>query len=169
MLPNNIHPDLLNSSARHNHDHLFVLNPVAAQDSSAEEGMAAMEAAADTGDPVRLDQPSPSPSLLITGNLLPPSLAVSLLQAEVMDKQYRAAMSPAPPLPVVDKLYRDDTAGVMYLISSAFKVLDRMTEGARVDGLVVNMFKEMESGSTTLLAETMGKKVIAVKSVSLCR
>jgi hypothetical protein len=29
-LPNNIHLDLLNSSARHSHDHIFVLNPVVA-------------------------------------------------------------------------------------------------------------------------------------------
>jgi hypothetical protein len=169
VLPNNIHPDLLNSSARHSHNHLFVLNPVATQDSYVEEAMSAMEAAADAGDPARLDQPSPSPSLLITGNLLPPSLAIPLLQAEVVDKQYRAAMSPAPPLPVVDELYCDDAAGVMSLGSSSFKVLNRMAESARADDLVVNTLEEMESGSTTLLAEATGKKVITVRSVSLCR
>ena len=178
-LPNSIHPDLLNSSARHNHDHLFLLNPVATQDSSAEEAMSAMEAAADAGDPARLDQPSSSPSLLVVGNPLPPSLAVLQLQAEVVDKQYRAAMSPPPPLPEVDKLYRDeasppppihnDAAGVMSLGSSAFKVLDRMAKSARADDLVVNTFEEMESNSTMLLAEATGKKVIVVRSVSLYR
>jgi hypothetical protein len=79
------------------------------------------------------------------GNLLPPSLAVPQLQAKVTDKQYRAAMSSAPPLPVVDELYRDDVAGVMSLGSRAFKVLDRMAESARADGLVVNTFDEMEA------------------------
>jgi hypothetical protein len=54
-LHNNIHSDLLNSFAHHSHDHLFVLNPVAAQDSSAEEAMAVMEAVANAGDPARLD------------------------------------------------------------------------------------------------------------------
>jgi hypothetical protein len=107
--------------------------------------MAAMEAAANAGDPTRLDQPASSPSLLAAGNLLPPSLAVSQLQAEVVDKQYRAAMSPAPHLPVVDELYRDDVAGVMSLGSSTFKVLDQMVESARADGLVVNTFEEMEA------------------------
>jgi hypothetical protein len=33
-------------------------------------------------------------------------------------------MSPTPPLPIVDELYRDDAVGVMSLGSSAFKVLD---------------------------------------------
>jgi hypothetical protein len=37
------------------------------------------------------------------------------------------------------------------------------------DGIVVNTFDELESGSTALLAEATGKKVIAVGSVSLCR
>jgi hypothetical protein len=178
-LPNSIHPDLLNSSTRHSHNHLFLLNPVAAQDSSAEEAMAAMEAAADAGDPARLDQPLSSPSLLVVGTLLPPSLAVPQLQAEVVDKQYRAAMSPLPPLPEVDELYHDeasppppihdDVAGVMSLGSSAFKVLDRMAESATADGMVVNTFNEKESDSTMLLAEATGKKVIAIRSVSLCR
>lgn len=178
-LSNSIHSDPLNSFALHSHDHLFVLNPVAAQDSSAEEDMATMEAAADAGDPARLVQPSPSPSLLTAGNLLPPSLTMAQLQAEVVDKQYRAAMSPPPPLPVVDELYRDeasppppihdDAAGVMSLDSSAFKVLDQMSKSARADGLVVNPFEELESGSTTLLAEATAEKVIVVGSVSLCR
>jgi hypothetical protein len=37
------------------------------------------------------------------------------------------------------------------------------------DGFVVNTFDELESGSTALLAEATGKKVIAVGSVSLWR
>jgi hypothetical protein len=113
------------------------------------------------------------------GNLLSPSLAVLQLQAVVVDKQYRAAMGPPPPLPEVDELYRneasppppihDDAVGVMSLGSSVFKVLDQMAESTRANGLVVNTFEEMESDSTTLLAEATDKKVIAVRSISLCR
>jgi hypothetical protein len=120
---------------------------VVAQDYSAEEAMAAMEAVMNAGDPARLNQPSPSPSLLVVGNLLLPSLAVPQLQAEVVDKQYRAAMSPVHPLPVVDDLYHDDAAGVMTLGSTAFKVLDRMDESARANGLVVNCSRRWKSSS----------------------
>jgi hypothetical protein len=37
------------------------------------------------------------------------------------------------------------------------------------DGFVLNTLDDLESGSTAVLAEAPGKKVIAVGSVSLCR